>query len=205
MAAPHTTHWTAVKQILRYLKGTIANGLQFKKNVSTALTTYTDADWAGDADDRRSHGGYCIFFGDNIVSWSSKKQTFVSRSSIESEYRSMASAVSELLWILNFLKELHINVTSSPIVWCDNLSATALTINPIYHSRMKHIELDVHFIREKIANNLIEVNYIASVDQIADIFTKPLGHTQFRHLCSKLTISSLVTLRGADSERLDNG
>ncbi|BBG92487.1 transposable element gene, partial [Prunus dulcis] len=145
MHAPRTPHLSAVKRILRYLKGTPAHGLLLRKG-NLNLTAYSDADWAGCPIDRRSTTGYCIFFGQNLVSWSSKKQASVARSSTESEYRSLAHTASEIFWICSLLKEIHFYLDKHPLILCDNTSAIALASNPIFHARTKHIEIDYHYI-----------------------------------------------------------
>jgi hypothetical protein len=161
------------------------------------LQAFTDADWTGCPDDRKSTTGFAIFLGSNLLSWSSKKQAIVSRSSTEAEYRSMAMATAELLWLQSLLSELGITNPQSPVLWCDNLGATFLAANPIFHVRLKHIEIDFHFIREQVAAKKLFVKFICSADQIGDIFTKSLSSNHFRALCSKLTLSTRpFSLRG---------
>lgn len=146
MHSPTMDHWTAVKRILRYLKHTIDHGFHFRRSNELTLSAFSDADWGGCPDDRRSTSGYCIFMGPNLISWSSKKQATVARSSTEVEYRGLSLATAELLWIHNLLQELNFPPSTPPILWCDNLGATYLTVNPKFHARTKHVELDFHFV-----------------------------------------------------------
>ena len=194
MHCPLNEHWKALKRVLRYLKGTITHGLDFTRSKSLNLTAYSDSDWATDVDDRRSTSGFCIFLGNNLVTWSSKKQPTLSRSSTEAEYRSLASATAEILWLNSLLQELRIQQSRTPIIWCDNLSTVSLSANPVLHSRTKHIELDLFFVREKVVNKDLSVCHIPSIDQVADILTKPLSGAFFGRLKNKLRVVPLDTL-----------
>lgn len=188
MHNPREKHMLAVKRILRYVKGTVHYGLQFYKGGSQTLTAYSDADWAGCHDTRRSTTGFCLYFGNNLISWSAKKQPTVSRSSAEAEYRAVASTVAELTWITSLLRELGIQLEEPPVVFCDNISTTYMSANPIQHARTKHIELDIHFVREKVISGHLQVHHIASTDQTADVFTKGLSGTRFRLLRDNLCV-----------------
>ncbi|KAJ4779344.1 polyprotein [Rhynchospora pubera] len=198
MAEPTEEHWKLVKRILRYIQGSLDHGITLKSAPHLSLHGYCDADWAGCPDDRRSTTGYAIFLGPNLISWSSKKQATVSRSSTEAEYRSLAMTTSELLWISYLLAELKYSVCQQPTLWCDNLGATFLASNPVFHARTKHIELDFHFVREKIQNKQLSVKFICSADQIGDIFTKGLAKARYHLLRDKLTVfAKQSSLRGA--------
>lgn len=151
MHTPLDIHWQCVKRILRYLCGTLHMGLCIRKSSSICLTAMCDADWASDVNDRRSTSGFCVYYGDNLVSWTSKKQTVVSRSSTEAEYRALALVVAELSWFNSLLHELRVPMSPSPPqVFCDNMSTVLLSANPVLHARTKHVELDLFFVREKV-------------------------------------------------------
>ncbi|RVW61832.1 Retrovirus-related Pol polyprotein from transposon RE2 [Vitis vinifera] len=202
MHCPNSVHWTAAKRVLRYLKGTIDLGLWYTKGEQT-LQAFCDSDWAGNPDDRRSTTGYGVFFGSCLISWTAKKQYVVARSSTEAEYRALAITTTELYWIRMLLKELHISLPTAPTIWCDNSGTLALASNPVFHARTKHIEVDFHFIREKVANRDISLQFIGSYDQPTDIFTKGLSLARFCLLRDKLMVVSLpISLRGDDNHNI---
>jgi len=190
MHRPLQPHWQAVKRILRYLKHTLSHGLLISRTSSLQLQAYSDADWAGCPDDRRSTGAYCVFLGSNLVSWSSRKQPTVFRSSTEAEYKPVANTTAELLWIRALLQELGISLRSPPTLWCDNIEATYMLVNPVFHARTKHVEIDFHFVRDRVADKSLEIRFIPSSDQLADVLTKPLVSQCFQHLCFKLNVRS---------------
>ena len=132
-----------------------------------------------------------------MIAWSAKKQTVVSRSSTEAEYRSLSLTTAELFWLRILFKELRIVLSAPPVLWCDNISALALASNPVFHARTKHIEVDYHFVREKVLNRDILIKFISTSDQVADIFTKGLSSSRFMFLKDKLrVVPPPITLRG---------
>jgi histone deacetylase 1/2 len=194
--APRCSHWTAVKRILRFVRLTIGHGLSLRQSTNDLLSAFSDADWAGDPDDRRSTGGYAIFYGRNLIAWSARKQPTVSRSSTESEYKALANATAELIWVQGLLRELGIRQGNPPVLWCDNIGATYLSSNPVFHARTKHIEVDFHFVRERVARKLLSIKFISSKDQLADIFTKALPLPLF-HACRRnLNLVDQVEIEG---------
>ena len=188
MHAPQDTHMQLVKRILRYLQGTSHYGLQLYKSSSMDLIAYTDADWAGCPDTRRSTSGFCVFLGSNLVSWSSKRQPTISRSSAEAEYRGVANCVAESCWLRQLLHELHLPPTRATIVYCGNISASYLACNPVQHQRTKHIEIDLHFVRDRVALGEVRVLHVPSSSQFADVFTKGLPSQVFHDFRSSLNI-----------------
>lgn len=186
---PTEAHWTAVKRVLRYLKGTITHGLLLHRNKSPMIRAYSEADWAGNPQDRSSTSAFIIFLGGNPISWSSRKQRAVARSSTEAEYRSLAAATSEVRWIQNLFHELRFPLHIPPVLYCDNIGATHLSLHPVMHSRMKHISVDIHFVRDIVAKGLLSVSHISTKDQLADLLTKPLHRTRFQFLRSKIAIA----------------
>jgi hypothetical protein len=188
MHDPREPHLALIKRILRYVKGSLSAGLHLGPGAVDQLTAYSDADWAGCPDMRRSTSGFCVYLGDNLVSWSSKRQTTVSRSSAEAEYRVVAHAVAECCWLHQLLHELHIFIPRATVVYCDNVSVVYMAANPVHHRRTKHIEIDIHFVREKVALGQFRVLHVPSTHQFADIMTKGLPVQLFTYFRTSLCV-----------------
>ena len=197
MHKPTQTHWAATKRLLRYLKQTIFHGIQLINHTHPSLTTFSDADWVGNLNDRTSTSAYIIFLGSNPVPWSSKKQRAVARSSTEAKYKALTNAASETIWIHSLLHELGFKLNITPSLLCHNLGATHLSHNPVHHSRMKHIQIDLHFVRDLVHRGAIRVRHVHTQDQLADLLTKPLSKQRTEHLRSKIALAdSSSILRG---------
>ena len=190
MHDPRETHLAALKRILRYVRGTLHLGLVLRPCQQEDLVVYSDADWAGCPDTRKSTSGYAVFLGDNLISWSSKRQNTVSRSSAEAEYRAIANAIAEASWLRQLLSELHSPLRRATLVYCDNISAVYMTSNPVQHQRTKHIEIDLHFVRERVAVGDLRVLHDPTSSQYADIFTKGLPSYVFTEFRSSLNVRS---------------
>ena len=186
LQSPCDSHWDAVIRILRYIKSTPGQGVFYENRGHTQVIGYTDADWAGSLTDRRSTSWYCVFIGGNLISWKRKKQHVVARSSAEAEYRAMALATCELIWLRHLLQELRFGNDEQMKLIYDNQVALHIASNPVFHERTKHIEVDCHFIRKKIASGCMTTSFVNSNDQLADIFTKSLRGSRIKYICNKL-------------------
>ncbi|KAK3022402.1 hypothetical protein RJ639_047376 [Escallonia herrerae] len=193
MNNPTEEHLDAVYKILRYLKMTPGKGLFFKKGYRKNIDIYCDANWAGSITDRRSTSGYCTYVWGNLVTWRSKKQSVVSRSSAEAEFRAIALSICEGMWLKRLLEELKITCEGSIKVFCDNQASINIAKNLVHHDRTKHVEIDRHFIREKIEGGIIQMVYTPSSHQTADILTKALPKGNFDNLNSKLGMINIYS------------
>ncbi|GKA46636.1 retrovirus-related pol polyprotein from transposon TNT 1-94 [Tanacetum coccineum] len=189
-AKPTKKHLEAIKRIFRYLKGTINMGLWYPKDNAMSLTAYADADHAGCQDSRRSTSGSAQFLGDRLVSWSSKKQRSTAISTTEAEYIAMSGCCAQILWMRSQLKDYEFLFTKIPL-YCDNKSAIALSYNNVQHSRSKHIDIRHHFIREQVENR-VELYFVETNYQLADILTKALPRERFEFLLPRLGMKSLT-------------
>ncbi|CAM8932959.1 unnamed protein product [Rhodiola kirilowii] len=192
MQGPNEEHMKAAHRLLRFLKGAPAQGIFFPATSDLKLRAYCDADWAACPVTRRSITGHCVLLGPSVVSWKTKKQPVVSRSSAESEYRSMAATCCELVWLARLIKDMGVQVETPVPLFCDNKAAIHIAHNPVFHERTKHVELDCHLVRSHVTSKFISPVHVSTFDQPADIFTKSLPLDQLHHLCSKLGVSNFL-------------
>src|SRR3954463_4906897 len=193
MHDPRTTHSDAVDRILRYLKSCPGKGILLGSHNHLRVEVYTDADWAGLRDDRKSTSGYCSFVEGNLVTWQSKKQNVVARSSAEAEYRALALGVSEAMWIRKLMAELQLLRDGPVMLYCDNKAAIDIANNPVQHDRTKHIEIDRHFIREKLDSEIICLPFEGSSNQLADVLTKGFSLGPFIGITSKMDMCNIFS------------
>lgn len=188
---PGRDHWLAVKRILRYIKGTIDYGIIYDGSRDRKLIGFTDADYAGDPDTRRSTSGYIFTICGGPVSWMSQRQKIVAMSTTEVEYIAASDATKEVIWLRHLLESVGAVSNDPTMMKVDNQGAIKLIKNPEFHKRTKHIDIRFHFIREKYDEGQIEVSYVPSSDQLADIMTKALSKELFLKLRSLLQIEDL--------------
>ncbi|KAL9447401.1 hypothetical protein AB3S75_014963 [Citrus x aurantiifolia] len=191
MQCPREIHWEAAARVLRYLKGHPGQGIFLRRNSALQLIAYCDSDWGACPLTRRSLTGYFIFLGGFPISWKTKKQHSVSRSSAEAEYRSMAFTCCELTWLKALLKSLGVSHSLPMHLYCDSQAALHIVANPVFHERTKHIEIDCHYVRDQIHAGNIAASHVRTSEQLADIFTKALGRHQFENIFCKLGIRDL--------------
>ncbi|XP_061373633.1 uncharacterized mitochondrial protein AtMg00810-like [Gastrolobium bilobum] len=189
MHSPRLTHYEAVLRVIRYVKRDPGQGLLLKSDCDLKIHAYCDSDWASCPLTRRSLTGFFIMLGSSPVSWKTKKQVTMSRSSAEAEYRSMAAATAEIVWLKSFLTSLGVTHSSPMELFCDNQAALHIAANPVFHERTKHIELDCHFVREHILAKHITTAHVPSRSQLADLFTKALGQRELLSFLLKYRIA----------------
>lgn len=197
MERPNTSHYAAAKRILRYLKGTMDYGLLFPADLSSEnaeMVGFTDSDWCGGQDDRRSTAGYVFQFCSGSISWCSKKQSVVALSSCEAEYIAAALGACQALWLENLMDEPKLQQKKPMKLLIDNKSAINLAKHPVAHGRSKHIQTRFHFIRDEVNSGKLELEHCQTENQVADIFTKALKVEKFEELRDKLKVVSLATL-----------
>ncbi|GMI95642.1 hypothetical protein HRI_003233500 [Hibiscus trionum] len=187
---PRQPHLQAANHLLSYIKTSPGLGLFFSASSNKQLSGFVDSDYAACPDSRRSITGYCMYFGNSLISWKSKKQQTVSRSSCEAEYRAMASAACELIWLASLLSSFGVKISSTSL-YCDNQSAIQLASNQMFHERSKHIEVDCHFIRDKVREGFLKLFHVRSACQLADILTKSLHTPAFDSIVSKMGLVNI--------------
>ena len=191
MENPTQEHYNGVKRILRYIKGTKDYGLFYKKgDLKGELIGYSDSDFAGDCNDWKSTSGHIFFFGGMAVSWSYQKQSIVALSSCEAEYIAATSATCQAVWMNRLIGELMSNEATKVKLLVDNQSAITLSKNPVHHNRTKHIDTRYHFIRQCVEDRKIEIAFVRTEDQLADMFTKALGRQKFQEMRDRIGIRS---------------
>ncbi|XP_039011132.1 secreted RxLR effector protein 161-like [Hibiscus syriacus] len=190
MHKPCEGHWVAVKSILRYLARTIHYGLVFHANSSASkLVAFANADWGNNLDDRRSISRPCVFLGSNLISWSSRKQKTMARSTTETEYKSIADTVSEVVWLRTLLRNMHVKQVETTVIRSDNTSAVAISSNPVFHVKSKYVEL-MCFVRKKLTKKELSVSYVPEPHHLADSLTKPLSKSSFASFREKIRVTN---------------
>lgn len=191
MKRPLEDHWVAALRVVRYLKGCVVQGIMLSSSSDLSLTAYCDSDWSDCPLTRRSLSAYIVLLGDSLVSWKTKKQKTVSRSSAEAEYRSMADATCELKWIKRLLEQFGFSHQQHMRLFCDSQSAIHIAKNPVFHERTKHVENDCHMVRDAVQSKLISTEYVSTKHQPVDLLTKALPAPTFDYLLSKLGIQQM--------------
>jgi hypothetical protein len=191
MSRPTLMHLQAAKRVLRYLSGTMDFGIWYKRGGDGEMLIYTDSDFAGDIDSRKSTSGYVFLIDNAAVAWSSKKQPIVTLSTTEAEYVAASSCACQAIWFNRILEELKYDVEGSTVILCDNTSTIKLSKNPVFHGRCKHIGVRFHFLRDLVNEGTLRLEHCGSQEQVADIFTKPLKRETFESLRHKLGVGSV--------------
>lgn len=191
MHAPRLDQWDAALRVVRYLKGQPGQGVLLRANSNLCISAFCDSDWASCPMTRRSLTGYFVLLGGSPVTWKTKKQHTVSRSSAEAEYRSMATTCCELKWLKAVLRFLGVSHDRQMKLYCDSQAALHIAANPVFHERTKHIEIDCHFVRDEVTQGTIVMVHVGTREQLADILTKALGRPQFTYLLRKSGIHDL--------------
>jgi len=200
MQSPTQQHYHIALRVLRYLKQAPGQGLLLSSRSVSSLTAYCDSDWGKCSDSRKSVTGFCVMLGESLISWRSKKQSVVARSTAEAEYRAIATVTCEIIWLLSLFKDLGLSGLAAVLLKCDNQAALYIAANPVFYKRTKHIEVDCHFIREKLQAGIILPTYVSTRAQLADIFTKVVSVAQHHFCLAKLGVLNLFSppnLRGS--------
>ena len=199
-ADPCPTYWQALKRVFRYLQATLTHGLRFSGSGCGIMEGYSDADWEGDIETRRSTSGYVFVLNGGCISWRSKKQRTVALFSTEVEYMALSDATQEAVWLKAFMRELGEDLSVNALkVYEDNQGAIALAKNPEFHKRTKHIDIRYHFVREKVEDGHVVIEYCPTLNMLADLMTKSIPAVQFGALRSKLGIQASVAIESSGS------
>jgi len=193
MHQPREVHWTAALRILVYIKSSPEKGLLYKKHGHVRILNYSDSGYAGDKRDGKSTTGYCTFVGENLVTWRSKKQDDISRSSADAEYRAMTHTTCEMMWLKNLLLEFDFRHLGPMLIFCDNQSASYITQNQEFHERTKHIEVNCHLVRDAWTKRVVSLLFTPSSKQLANLLIKAASQKVFSVLCSKLGMVDIYT------------
>jgi hypothetical protein len=180
-ANPKESHLIAVKRIIRYVNDTLFYGIWYSRETNLVVARYSDADWAGNAEDRKSTSGGCFYVGNNLIAWMSKKQAYISLSTTKAEYIAAVSCCTQLLWMKMLLGDYGFS-QDTMIINCDNTSAINISKNPVHHSRTKHINIRHHFLRDFVESEVVSLSFIPTENQLEDILTKPLDGSRFEYL-----------------------
>lgn len=199
MQTPREAHWDSALRVVRYLKGTVGQGILLSSNLDLRLSVYCDADWSSCPTSRRSLSAYVAMVGDSAIFWRTQKQDVVSHSSAEAEYRSMEEASREIKWLRRLLHDLGSPLKDPVWLYCDSKSAIYIATNPIFHERAKHVESDCHQVRDLIKAGFLSTIHVRTNEQIADLLTKALGQVQFGNLLYLMGVRNfhLPKLRGS--------
>ncbi|KAL1213897.1 Retrovirus-related Pol polyprotein from transposon TNT 1-94 [Cardamine amara subsp. amara] len=188
MAKPLKRHYQEAKRVLRYVKGTTEYGVQFKSTQEPELVGYSDSDWGGSVEDKKSTSGYVFTLGSAVFCWNSNKQKTVAQSTAEAEYIAVCAATNQAIWLQRLVNEVGFKTEKGVKIYCDNKSAIAIGKNPVQHKRTKHIDIKYHFVREAEQKGLIKLEHCPGESQVADIQTKPLTTSRFEDLKMKLGV-----------------
>ncbi|KAG7555929.1 hypothetical protein ISN44_As11g020140 [Arabidopsis suecica] len=191
MTTPREEHWLAALKVVRYLKGTLGQGILLRSDSPLHITGWCDSDLSGCPLSRRSLTGWFVQLGSSPISWKTKKQDVVSMSSAEAEYRAMNEVTKELKWLKELLQDLGFDHREPMTIQCDSKPAIHISSNPVFHERTKHIERDCHFVRDEIIKGVVKPQHVSTTAQLADILTKALGRKEFDAFLLKLGIRNL--------------
>ena len=181
MADPKHRNWVATKHVLRYLHGTFYYGIRYASNRGVLLLGYTDSDWGGNIIDQKRNSGYCYRLGSSMISWSSKKQVLVSQSTTEAEYIATSTTCREAVWLKNLLERLFSEKLEPTLIRHEKKIYIKISENPVFHDKLKHIEIKYHFIRYMVQKGTIKLQQIATDEKIVDVLTKPLSIMKFKY------------------------